>query len=345
MLQIIAHGGDRRRAPPPRHPAHHESKKEPRADQVNSGHFYYDPLFLEHETGRHPENAGRISALGSRVDDLVAQYRCTRGSWEPLSASDLTAVHDAAYVETVQRVAERGGGMLDPDTVVSPRSYEVARSAAGAVASAVDNVLAGEARRAFCLLRPPGHHALRDRGMGFCLFNNIAIGARRAIDKHGLARVLVVDWDVHHGNGTQELFWEDPQVGFFSIHRYPFYPGTGAADETGGGAGLGTKLNVPVAYGTSRREYLDLFRGGLESLAEKMRPELILLSAGFDAHRLDPIGSLGLESEDFVTLTQSVVQIADSYSGGKIVSVLEGGYNPAAVAQSVQLHLEQLFLD
>jgi acetoin utilization deacetylase AcuC-like enzyme len=178
--------------------------------------------------------------------------------------------------------------------------------------------------------------------MGFCLFNNVALGARRAIDQHDLDRVLIVDWDVHHGNGTQEIFWEDGRVGFFSIHRYPFYPGTGAADEIGAGAGLGTKLNVPITFGTPRTEYMQQFNKGLEWLAGKIRPQLVIISAGFDAHRLDPVGSLGLESEDFGSMTRSVLEVAKAHCGGRVVSALEGGYNPSAVADCVESHVQQL---
>jgi acetoin utilization deacetylase AcuC-like enzyme len=178
--------------------------------------------------------------------------------------------------------------------------------------------------------------------MGFCLFNHVALGAMRAIEQHGLERVLIVDWDVHHGNGTQDIFWEDPRVGFLSIHRYPFYPGTGDASEIGGAAGAGTKLNVPIAFGTPREVYLERFHRGLEQLAASIRPELVLISAGFDAHRLDPVGSLGLESEDFDLLTRSVVEVANQYAGGRVVSALEGGYHPAAVAECVERHVHEL---
>jgi acetoin utilization deacetylase AcuC-like enzyme len=205
-------------------------------------------------------------------------------------------------------------------------------------------VIAGGELHAFCLIRPPGHHASRSKGAGFCLFNNVALGAQRAIDQHGLDRVLIVDWDVHHGDGTQEIFWEDGRVGVFSIHRYPFYPGTGAADEIGAGPGLGTKLNVPIAFGTRRAEYLQQFERGLESLADRIRPQLILISAGFDAHRLDLVGSLGLESEDFASMTQSVLQVANTYADGRVVSALEGGYHPTAVAECVESHVQQLLV-
>jgi acetoin utilization deacetylase AcuC-like enzyme len=178
--------------------------------------------------------------------------------------------------------------------------------------------------------------------MGFCLFNNVALAAAHAVQKHELGRVLVVDFDVHHGNGTQDIFYESPAVYFFSIHRYPFYPGTGAAHETGTGAGLGTKFNVPVPFGTARKTYLEQFQTTLEQAATRARPELILISAGFDAHRADPVGSLGLETEDFEPLTRLVVEAADQFCQGRIVSVLEGGYNVHALAESVECHMRAL---
>jgi acetoin utilization deacetylase AcuC-like enzyme len=214
--------------------------------------------------------------------------------------------------------------------------------AAGAACDAVDRVLSGEDRTALCIVRPPGHHALPERAMGFCLFNSIAIAARCAVDKHNLDRVLIVDWDVHHGNGTQDIFYADGRVGFFSIHRWPFYPGTGASDETGTGTGLGMTRNVPVPFGTSRDAYRDAFRDGLEEIAARIKPQLVLVSAGFDAHREDPIGSLGLEVEDFGVLTKDVLDVASVHSGGRVVSLLEGGYNVERLAESVALHLEGL---
>jgi acetoin utilization deacetylase AcuC-like enzyme len=304
--------------------------------------LYYDPLFLEHDTGRHPESAGRIIPAARYLDRIGSQVGCARPRWQPLSPTDLAAIHDPAYIEFVRNMAASGGGRLDPDTVMSQQSYEVARSAAGAVCDAVDRIVTGPDQNAFCLVRPPGHHAMRTKAMGFCLFGNVALGAQHALDRHQLDRVLIVDWDVHHGNGTQDIFWEEGRVGFLSIHRYPFYPGTGAADETGAGSGLGTKLNIPVTFGTPRAEFLAQFQRGLERLAARIRPQLILVSAGFDAHRLDPIGSLGLESEDFAVTTRSVMEIANEYCAGKLVSVLEGGYNPAAVAESVEAHLQEL---
>ena len=225
---------------------------------------------------------------------------------------------------------------------MSRDSYEVACQAAGSAVDAVEQVVAGKYRRALCLIRPPGHHALQQAPMGFCLFNNVAVAARHAVDRLGLSRVLIVDWDVHHGNGTQDAFYSDGQVHFFSSHRSPFYPGTGAAEETGTGQGLGTIFNLPLRFGISRHEFHERFQNMLERAAAHSKPELVLISAGFDAHRADPIGSLGLESEDFSELTRLVVACANQFCGGKIVSLLEGGYDVRALAESVQAHGEEL---
>ena len=254
----------------------------------------------------------------------------------------LTLVHTAAYSENVRRFAAHGGGLLDPDTVVCSRSYDVALRAAGAACDAVRRVVAGEDRAALCLLRPPGHHALHNSSMGFCLFNNVAVAARLATQALQLNRVLIIDWDVHHGNGTQDSFWRDAQVGFLSIHRWPYFPGTGDADETGAGPGLGTTLNLPVAFGTDRSEYMKRFRLELDRFAARMRPELVLISAGFDTHHQDPLGSLGLETEDFAELTQDVLDVANTYAQGRVVSLLEGGYNTQVLPLCVETHLRQL---
>ena len=273
-------------------------------------------------------------------EQLIA--RCRRENWSVISDERLARVHRLDYAARVEAFAMHGGGRIEGDTVVSGASYDVAGLAAGAVADAVDRVVKGESKTALCLVRPPGHHALNADAMGFCLFNNVAIGARVATDDYQLDRVLIVDWDVHHGNGTQDAFWTDGRVGFFSIHRWPFYPGTGDRDETGSGAGLGTTLNMPIEFGTSREEYLEQFRGALEAFAERIRPQLILISAGFDSHREDPIGSLGLEIEDFEELTKIVMEIAAVHAEGRIVSVLEGGYNPGILAGCVAVHLKEL---
>jgi acetoin utilization deacetylase AcuC-like enzyme len=253
-------------------------------------------------------------------------------------------MHARQQVLQVKQLAEQGGGHIDPDTVVSPDSFQVALAAAGTSVSAVDAILQGTDRTALCLVRPPGHHATQERSMGFCLFNNIALATHQAISSHGLSRLLVVDWDVHHGNGTQDIFYESPEVMFLSIHRYGygFYPGTGAESETGKGRGLGYTMNVPIRYGTSRADYHARFTHSLERAADKIKPELVLVSAGFDAHARDPIGSLGLEAEDFATLTQEVLEVAGVHAKGRVVSCLEGGYDLDALAESVQAHLEEL---
>ena len=303
-----------------------------------------DPLFLRHETGAHPERPERLASIWERLEQTGLRARCRMGSYVPLTPEQIAAVHDPGVVQRAEAVAQAGGGRLDADTIVSPDSYRVALAAAGACAAGVNAVLAGQDRTALCLVRPPGHHATPTHSMGFCLFNNIALAAAHARAQHGVGRLLIVDWDVHHGNGTQDIFWSDGGVTFFSIHRFGhgFYPGTGAADETGSGAGLGCTINSPVRYGTPRPHYRAQFLSALERAADRSRPELVLLSAGFDAHHRDPIGSLGLESEDFADLTRLVLQVADTHAQGRLVSCLEGGYDLQALAESVQAHVEVL---
>jgi len=304
--------------------------------------LYYDPIFLQHDTGRHPECAQRLTTVVNHLQSTTLLQQCATIPWQAATIDRLTAVHTAQHVDNIQRLAESGGGQVDADTVVSPSSYQAAAMAAGAVCDATDRVIQGEHSQALLLVRPPGHHALANQAMGFCLFNSIAIASQWAIAGHELDRVLIVDWDVHHGNGTQAIFWNDPRVGFFSAHRWPFYPGTGTSDETGAGRGLGTTLNLPVSYGTSRKDYLSHFSFELEKFADQIQPQLVMVSAGFDSHRTDPVGSLGLESEDFRNLTRVVQEIAQTHANGKIVSVLEGGYNPESLAECVTIHLEQL---
>ncbi len=310
--------------------------------------LYTDPLFLRHETGRgHPERPERLRAITARLAKSGAAALCVQGDYQPLTEEDVTFLHAPAVARLARLASEQGDGYLDGDTPVSPESYRVALAAAGACASAVDTVMGGIDRNALCLVRPPGHHATPTHSMGFCLFNNIALAAQRARRTHGLNRILIVDWDVHHGNGTQDVFYADPEVQFFSVHRYGhgFYPGSGAADETGTGAGLGRTLNLPLRFGISRKEYLAAFAAGLEKSADAIKPELVLLSAGFDAHAADPIGSLGLEVEDFADMTRLILQTARTHADGRLVSCLEGGYDLEALASSVEAHLEELLED
>jgi acetoin utilization deacetylase AcuC-like enzyme len=304
--------------------------------------LYCPPCFLDHETGGHPERADRIRHLPERLAQAGLSQQCVAPEFKPASRQWIARVHSPAYIDEVWAYAKSGGGYIESDTVVSPASYDVALMAAGSVCDAVQRIVRGEDTRGLCLVRPPGHHAMVNHAMGFCLFNNAAVAARLAIDSLGLDRVLIVDWDIHHGNGTQATFWEEPRVGFLSIHRWPFYPGTGDADETGGGRGLGATLNLPIEFGTSREDYLAAFADNLEAFAAKINPQLVLLSAGFDAHRLDPVGNLGLETEDYIPLTRLVLDVAGSYAGGRCVSVLEGGYDPKLLADCVELHLAEM---
>jgi len=304
--------------------------------------LFTSPSFLDHETGRHPESPERLKSIAKHLAATDLLQRFSPGTVRDATRAELLRVHGAGHIDRIQQFAAGGGGRIEADTVVSPRSFQVALKAAGTACEAVDLIVKGKHRTACALIRPPGHHALPSDPMGFCLFNNVAIAARHAIAAHGLSQILIVDWDVHHGNGTQDIFYEDGQVWFFSAHRFPFYPGTGAESETGKGRGLGKILNLPVAFGTSRRDYLAAFEQRLALAAERCRPELILISAGFDAHRLDPIGSLGLETEDFAELTRMVMQVAQTHCDGRCISLLEGGYNVTALAECVAIHLRGL---
>jgi acetoin utilization deacetylase AcuC-like enzyme len=304
--------------------------------------LYYDEIFLKHLTGAHPERPDRLARTWKVLNERGIVEKCRKTSCVPATTEQLTRVHPVEYTTRVQAFCDAGGGRIESDTVCSEESFKAAQMAAGTACDAVKRVLKGEDKQAFCLMRPPGHHALVDKPMGFCLFNTVAVAAREAIVAHKLKNVLVVDWDVHHGNGTQDIFWEDGQVSFYSIHRFPFYPGSGEKSETGSGKGLGAIRNSPISYGTERDDYHAVFKKNLESMADKWKPELILVSAGFDAHRLDPIGSLQLETEDFETLTETVLDVADVHAKGRVVSLLEGGYNVEMLAESVALHIKTM---
>lgn len=302
-----------------------------------------DPVFQEHDSGRgHPESPLRLETVYRRLETSPVTSRFTALDYQPASVADLALAHEEAYIASVERFCRELSGRIEADTHVGRRSFEVAAKAAGAAMAATDAVLSGEVPRALVLARPPGHHAVRNAAMGFCLFNNIAVAAAHALARHDLDRVLIVDWDVHHGNGTQDIFYSTERVGFFSSHRHPFYPGSGLEDETGSGSGIGTKFNLPLEFGTTRREFLTRFESKLQDALRKTQPQLILISAGFDAHQADPIGSLGLETEDFGVLTRMLVDAANATCGGRIVSLLEGGYNVERLADCVEIHMNGL---
>jgi acetoin utilization deacetylase AcuC-like enzyme len=259
--------------------------------------------------------------------------------------SELALAHAPEHVERIRRLDESGGRSIDPDTAVVRGSFEAATHAAGALLSAVDEVLGGDAAAAYCLVRPPGHHATRDRAMGFCLFNNVAVAAAYARARHGVERSAIVDFDVHHGNGTQDIFWDDPNVLYLSLHQFPFYPGTGDWRETGGQAADGTTANVPLPAGSGDAEYLAAFDRLLLPLLERFQPQLVLVSAGYDAHQRDPLANMALSTDAYAAIMTRVRAAAERHAAGRIVAALEGGYDLAALGDSVWASLEALIED
>jgi acetoin utilization deacetylase AcuC-like enzyme len=305
---------------------------------------FHAPACLLHDTGTgHPERPARLEAVMQAMRDLQGQGRVAIVEAPPAREEDVLLVHTRPYLETVRREIAEGGTLLSTgDTALSPGSWAAALAAAGTVVAAVDAVMRADAASAFCAVRPPGHHASAARGMGFCLFNNIAIGARVAQARHGVERVLIADWDVHHGNGTQDVFWSDGSVLFFDTHQAPWYPGTGAAGEIGEGKGRGLVANRPFPAGAGRAEILGAFREVLVPAAERFEPQLVMISAGFDSRIGDPLGGFKLTDQDFADLTGVVLEIAGRHAGGRVVSVLEGGYNLEGLASASAAHVRRL---
>ena len=303
-----------------------------------------DPLFKDHHTGpSHPERPERYDAVIERL--AAAKFYGALEKLTPRKAAEeeITLCHKPEYFRTVQRDVASGAQALSTgDTAISERSFDVALEAAGGVLNAVDAVMSGSARNAFCVVRPPGHHATPSRGMGFCIFNNIAIAARYAQKRHGAGGVLIADWDVHHGNGTQDCFYDDGSVLFMSTHQSPWYPGTGMSWETGEGSGRGATLNCPFPAGAGRDEILGAFRNKLLPAAKAFQPDVVFLSAGFDSRLGDPLGRFTLTDEDFVELTQLMLEIAHAHAGGRLISVLEGGYSLDGLASAAARHVETL---
>jgi acetoin utilization deacetylase AcuC-like enzyme len=294
-----------------------------------------------HDTGwGHPEHVGRLRAITRALrEDLDLFHQVEHLEGRHATAEELELAHDPAYVASVRVLAEQGGGRLDADTVESSGSWDAATAGAGCALAAVDLAVGGVNPRSFCAVRPPGHHAVRDRAMGFCLFGNVAIAAHYARQRHGLDRILIVDWDVHHGNGTQVLVENEPAIHFVSMHQWPWYPGTGAAEDRGP---LRTIWNIPKPPGLAASEYVQALECGIDDATANFLPELILVSAGFDSLAGDPLGGFTLEIDDFERLTKSVVARAVSWCGGRLVSVLEGGYAPDRVGQAAVRHLGAL---
>ena len=297
--------------------------------------------FREHETGDHPENAGRLRAIDSALEDLDLLTGRPQIPFHAAPDDVLARVHDPRYIAGIRAFAAQGGGWLDADTAVGARSVEIAALAAGAGVAAVDAALDGRARQGFVLARPPGHHATPSRGMGFCLFNTIAIAAAHALAR-GLDRVLIVDWDVHHGNGTQDAFFETDKVLFCSVHQWPLYPGTGAASERGVGRGAGYTINVPLTPGANDDTYKEVFDQVILPAANAFRPQIVLISAGFDAHANDPLGGMLVTERGFANLARRIVGVAETHADSRVVAFLEGGYDPPALAASVVATLAEL---
>ena len=304
--------------------------------------YVYDPIYLKHDTGQHVENAKRLEAIISHLEQTGLKQQLTPIKPRAATVEELSLVHRKEYISHIQDAAQRGGGWLDADTVMSSNSYEAALYAAGGLIRATEAVMDGEVDSAFGLVRPPGHHATSQRAMGFCLFNNIAIAAKYALAKYKLERILIIDFDVHHGNGTQATFYDDPQVLYTSTHEYPFYPGTGDIDETGAGEAKGTTVNIPLPGGCGDGEYLSVFEQIIVPAARRFNPHLILVSAGYDTHWADGLALMQVSVTGFAQIVKIIKGLADELCGGHLVFTLEGGYNLSALATSIKATFDVL---
>jgi acetoin utilization deacetylase AcuC-like enzyme len=304
--------------------------------------YLYDPIFLAHKHPNHPENSDRLEAIMGLLNEQDALADLVPVPFTAATTEQLATVHRASYITTLKQFCLRGGGMLEPSTYVNSTSYDAAAMAAGASLAAVRAVLQGRVRRTFALVRPPGHHAFADHGEGFCLFNNVAFAARCALDEFGLERVMIVDWDVHHGNGTQDIFYTDPHVFYISTHQMPLYPGTGRISEIGEGAGEGTTLNIPLQPGVGDEGFARIFDEVICPAARRYQPELILISAGYDGHWRDTLagwrytlGGLNLSLNGFANLAQVLSALSDELCGGRMAVMLEGGYDLEVLSYGV----------
>ncbi len=306
--------------------------------------FLYNDIFLAHDTGRgHPERSERLVATMEHLQKQSWYQNLQQIAPVAADLDWIATTHDRDYAARVEKSCLQGATFIDtPDVSVSEESYNVALNAAGGSIKLADSVMSGEAQNGFALMRPPGHHAETSTALGFCMFNNVAVCARYLQQKHGLDKVIILDWDVHHGNGTQHTFEEDPSVLYISTHQYPYYPGTGARSETGKGQGAGATLNCPMHAGASDTDYQAAFTSLIIPKINEFKPDVILLSAGFDAHRDDPLAQINLSTDMYAWMTLRMMELADKHCGGKIISLLEGGYDLNALAVSVAAHVETL---
>lgn len=310
----------------------------------NKTGWVYDEIYLDHETTPgHPERPERLVEIVKQLKAADIYSELSHLKPAPADLDWIKMVHSPRYIERARRSCLKNVGYLDSlDVPISPKSYEAALVAAGGMLAAVDAVMDEKVTNVFCAVRPPGHHAREDQAMGFCIFNNIAIGAKYIQKKYGLSKVLIVDWDVHHGNGTQETFYDDPTVLYFSVHQYPFYPGTGSRDEKGSGKGLNYTINFPLPAGSGDGIYLDILEQDLRPAAIDFAPDFVLISAGFDAHEHDLLGQMAVTAEGFGRMTEIVVEIARKCCRNRLVSTLEGGYHLGGLAASVKSHVRVL---
>ncbi|MFC1909639.1 histone deacetylase, partial [Chloroflexota bacterium] len=304
--------------------------------------YVYDPIYLKHDTGNHVENALRLEAIVSHLEQSGLTEKLTAINPRPATVEELSLVHQEQHIRYVEEVTERGGGWLDGDTVTSSGSYQAALYASGGVIAAMEAVINGEVDNTFALVRPPGHHATARRAMGFCLFNNVAVAAKNALDKFGLKRIVVIDFDVHHGNGTQEIFYNNPNVLYLSTHLSPFYPGTGSIDENGSGEARGSTVNVPLPAGCGDIEYAQVFEQIIVPVTVRFQPQFILVSAGYDPHWADELALMQVSVTGFARMVTTITELADKLCGGRLVVSLEGGYNLTALAASVKATFDVL---
>ena len=302
-----------------------------------------DTRYLQHSAGfAHPESPERLAAIYEMLDNPLMSWKFTHIEPREATHKEIETIHSPSYVKFIASTAGQRCVFLDPDTATSPETYEIAKLAVGGVCNAIDEVMEGKVDNAFAFVRPPGHHAEKDAAKGFCVFNNIAIGAMHAILKHGLKKILIVDWDLHHGNGTQHSFFNDPRILYFSTHQYPYYPGTGDVLEIGRGPGEGYTVNVPLREGAGDASFVAIFRRILQPVALEYKPDLILLSAGFDIYFQDPLGGMRVTPEGFAAMMRVLLNIADVCCQGRLVAVLEGGYHVSGLTRSVKAVLEEM---